>query len=239
MVIGITIMSCKKTDEEKIVTLDEMKLTAAKANEIKSLFTLNAELLSFTKQRVLSSSFKELNKATTSTSNNLNINDDFNKAKTRGDYILILDKINPQKGELIIDNMEKQQSIFKKFIDNNPQFKKFTEIEQKEILSFAFNNIKNNSVNTSLSILNNSNFKIEQSDCMGDFNNSYNRCTDTFNSDMFDMYIGVVAASFSGPVGGGIGIGAGIIYSVKYYIELNTCIELAGNALYNCAYIIQ
>jgi hypothetical protein len=52
MVIGITIMSCKKTDEEKIVTLDEMKQIANQSIELNKIHNLSDDLILLQKLRI-------------------------------------------------------------------------------------------------------------------------------------------------------------------------------------------
>jgi hypothetical protein len=233
----LIILSCEKATVQKAITVEEMKNIVSQSFEMNSFYKISAELISMKKSRVIANiKNNNFRTAAVTSDEKANLLTELKQAKTRDDLKIVINKLNPIYGNLILENIEKQQLVFKEFLNKNPQFLKFSKSEKIEILSSGQNNYKENSLNSTLSTFDTSYDKVAaNSDCMGDFNDAFNDCTNSYNNEVVGIYIGVLASLAGGVIGGGVGIVAGTALLILADNAWGSCVDNAGFRFGRCS----
>lgn len=237
LIIGLSIFSCKKTQDEKIVSFDEMKQITSQSEELNSIFKINQELISYERANVINKLSRNSNiKSLSSNVTLANTNQiEMPKIATEESLKKVINEINPQNGNLIFEKLKLQQALFKKFIENNPSFMQFNKSQRIELLTNASIMFSDNVVNKSLNLFENPlSLKEFRSDCMGAFNLSFNSCENTYNNTVVTAFAIVVTTSLGGPVTALIGDTVALEQVVGAYFAFKSCIESAANQLNVC-----
>lgn len=209
--------SCEKNSIEKVVTVEEMKKIVSESIEINNIFKINNVLIMIAKQRAIKISNND-QKISSSINQNSNLGNDIKQAKTRDDLRIILNKLNPTNGDLILEKLEKQQILFKEFLAKNPEFLQFTNNEKIEILTIIQRNYNKNSLNTTLSQFSNPvNQGIKTFNCLDDFQGHWNACQSSYDSSVFNIYVGVITT-----MGGRSGLGNN--RNNRWYSSIGLCL---------------
>jgi hypothetical protein len=220
MVICITLFSCKKNDEPKIVTLDEMKVIMFNSSELKLLFESNEKVYNL-KQKLYFENIGSVKGFRKTESTNSQIVD-INSLKTRVELVNYVNKTSNYNGEIIVTEIEKQQKMLSHFLIKNPSIKNFTKTQVNDLLKTAFESYRNSKNNL---LLQNFNLIKEVNDCMGSFNLAYNTCDNNYNWTMIGIWTGVLLTAGETA---GASLAVGLIGTIVAEAILDDCLYNAS-----------